>query len=114
LKTAIQDLILITPTVFNDARVIFEAFNQEKFHQNGIHYFIQDNQLFTKGTLRVALSKSSFAQTKLVRVLQGEIRRSNDLRKDSPTFGKHFSVLLSAENKNSCSFHKDLPMVFST
>jgi dTDP-4-dehydrorhamnose 3,5-epimerase len=71
------DLILITPTVLMMRGYFFEAFNQEKFHQNGIQYtFIQDNQSFTKGTERVALSKSSFAQTKLVRVLQGEIRRS--------------------------------------
>jgi dTDP-4-dehydrorhamnose 3,5-epimerase len=103
-KTAIQDLILITPTVFNDARgYFFEAFNQEKFHQNRLHYtFIQDNQSFSqKGTLRgLHYQNPPFAQAKLVRVLQGEILDvAIDLRKDSPTFGKHFSVLLSAENK---------------
>lgn len=103
-KTAIHDLILIAPTVFNDARgYFFEAFNQEKFHQNGIHYtFIQDNQSFSqKGTLRgLHYQNPPFAQAKLVRVLQGEIIDiAVDLRKDSPTFGKHFSVLLSAENK---------------
>ena len=103
-KTAIQDLILIAPTVFNDARgYFFEAFNQEKFHQNGIHYnFIQDNQSFSqKGTLRgLHYQNPPFAQTKLVRVLHGEIIDvAVDLRKDSSTFGKYFSVLLSAENK---------------
>ena len=54
-KTAIQDLILFAPTVCNDERgYFFEAFDQEKFHQNGIHYtFIQDNQSFSqKRTLR--------------------------------------------------------------
>ena len=103
-KTAIQDLILITPTVFNDARgYFFEAFNQEKFHQNGMHYtFMQDNQSFSqKGTLRgLHYQNPPFAQTKLVRVLQGEIIDvAVDLRKDSPTYGQHFSVVLSAENK---------------
>jgi dTDP-4-dehydrorhamnose 3,5-epimerase len=103
-KTDIQDLIIIKPTVFSDTRgYFFEAFNQEKFHQNGIHYtFIQDNQSFSqKGTLRgLHYQNPPFAQTKLVRVLQGEIIDvAVDLRKDSPTFGKHFSVLLSAENK---------------
>lgn len=103
-KTAIQDLILITPTVFNDARgYFFEAFNQEKFHQNAMHYtFMQDNQSFSqKGTLRgLHYQNPPFAQTKLVRVLHGEIIDvAVDLRKDSPTYGQHFSVVLSAENK---------------
>ena len=54
-KTAIQDLILIVPTVFNDeCGYFFEAYDQKKFHQKGINYtFIQDNQSFSqKGTLR--------------------------------------------------------------
>jgi dTDP-4-dehydrorhamnose 3,5-epimerase len=84
--------------------------------KTGTHTFIQDNQSFSqKGHWGLHYQNPPFAQTKLVRVLQGEIIDvAVDLRKDSPTFGKHFSVLLSAENKNSCSFHKDLPMVFST
>lgn len=102
--TTIKDLVLITPAVFNDERgFFFEAYNQAKFHENGIKYdFIQDNQSFsTRGVIRgLHLQINPFAQAKLVRVLQGEILDvALDLRKDSPTYGKHFSVVLSAENK---------------
>jgi dTDP-4-dehydrorhamnose 3,5-epimerase len=103
-KTAIQDLVIITPTVFDDERgYFFEAYNQAKFHENGINYkFIQDNQSFsTRGVIRgLHLQINPFAQAKLVRVLQGEILDvAVDLRKDSTTYGQHFSVVLSAENK---------------
>lgn len=103
-KTRLQDLVLITPTVFEDTRgYFFEAYNQAKFHENGIMYnFIQDNQSYsTRGVIRgLHLQINPFAQAKLVRVLEGEILDvAVDLRKDSPTYGQHFSVLLSAENK---------------
>jgi dTDP-4-dehydrorhamnose 3,5-epimerase len=103
-KTAIQDLLIITPAVFDDGRgYFFEAYNQAKFHENGITYnFIQDNQSFsTKGVIRgLHLQVNPFAQAKLVRVLQGEILDvAVDLRKNSATYGQHVSVILSAENK---------------
>ena len=103
-KTDIQDLVIITPRVFEDSRgYFFEAYNQAQFHENGIKYqFIQDNQSFSKrGVIRgLHLQINPFAQAKLVRVLEGEILDvAVDLRKDSPTYGQHFSVLLSAENK---------------
>jgi dTDP-4-dehydrorhamnose 3,5-epimerase len=103
-KTAIQDLVVINPTAFNDERgYFFEAYNKVKFNENGIMYdFIQDNQSFSKrGVIRgLHLQINPFAQAKLVRVLQGEILDvAVDLRKDSPTYGQHFSVVLSAENK---------------
>ena len=103
-KTFIKDLVVITPRVFEDSRgYFFEAYNQAKFHENGIEYqFIQDNQSFSKrGVIRgLHLQINPFAQAKLVRVLEGEILDvAVDLRKDSPTYGQHFSVLLSAENK---------------
>ncbi|WP_026706966.1 dTDP-4-dehydrorhamnose 3,5-epimerase [Flavobacterium frigidarium] len=103
-KTAIQDLVIINPTVFEDSRgYFFEAYNQAKFHENGIMYnFIQDNQSFSKrGVIRgLHLQINPFAQAKLVRVLEGEILDvAVDLRKNSPTYGQHFSVVLSAENK---------------
>ena len=102
--TTIQDLVIINPTVFVDERgYFFEAYNKSKFSDLGITIdFVQDNQSFSKkGTLRgLHYQNPPFAQTKLVRVLQGEIIDvAVDLRKDSPTYGKHFSVLLSAENK---------------
>lgn len=103
-QTAIQDLVIINPTVFEDSRgYFFEAYNQDKFEQNGITYrFIQDNQSFSKrGVIRgLHLQDKPFAQAKLVRVLQGEILDvAVDLRKNSPTYGQHVSVVLSSENK---------------
>lgn len=103
-KTPIKDLIIINPSVFNDERgYFFEAYNHAKFKENGINYnFIQDNQSFSRrGVIRgLHLQINPFAQAKLVRVLEGEILDvAVDIRKDSPTFGQHFSVILSAENK---------------
>lgn len=103
-QTFIQDLVIIEPAVFEDERgYFFESYNKIKLESLGITIdFVQDNQSFSKrGTLRgLHYQNPPFAQTKLVRVLQGEIIDvAVDLRKDSPTFGKHFSILLSSENK---------------
>lgn len=103
-KTFINDLVIINPAVFNDERgYFFEAYNEAKFAANGLNYnFIQDNQSFSKrGVIRgLHLQTNPFAQAKLVRVLEGEILDvAVDLRKSSPTYGQHFSVVLSAENK---------------
>jgi dTDP-4-dehydrorhamnose 3,5-epimerase len=102
--TPIQDLVIIKPAVFEDDRGYFmESYNQQKLEEAGIHIpFLQDNQSFSKrGTLRgLHYQNPPFAQTKLVRVLQGEIMDVVvDLRKDSPTYGQHFAIKLSAENK---------------
>lgn len=102
--TTLQDLVIINPTVFEDARgYFFEAYNQNTLLAEGIHInFVQDNQSFSKrGTLRgLHYQNPPFAQTKLVRVLQGEIIDvAVDIRKQSPTYGKHFAIRLSAENK---------------
>jgi dTDP-4-dehydrorhamnose 3,5-epimerase len=103
-QTFIQDLVIINPTVFEDSRgYFFEAYNQINFEQNGITYqFVQDNQSFSRrGVIRgLHLQDKPYAQAKLVRVLEGEILDvAVDMRKNSPTFGNHFSVVLSAENK---------------
>lgn len=103
-QTFIQDLVIIEPAVFEDERgYFFESYNKAKLENLGITIdFVQDNQSFSKkGTLRgLHYQNPPFAQTKLVRVLQGEIIDvAVDLRKDSPTFGQHFSILLSSENK---------------
>ena len=102
--TTIQDLVIINPAVFNDERgYFFEAYSTEKFCALGITIdFVQDNQSFSKkGTLRgLHYQNPPHAQTKLVRVLQGEIIDvAVDLRKDSATFGHSFSIKLTAENK---------------
>ena len=103
-KTFIKDLVVIEPTVFGDERgYFFESYSKTKFEGLGIYIdFVQDNQSFSKkGTLRgLHYQNPPFAQTKLVRVLEGEIIDvAVDLRKDSPTYGKHFSIALSADNK---------------
>jgi dTDP-4-dehydrorhamnose 3,5-epimerase len=102
--TPIQDLVIINPTVFEDTRgYFFEAYNQNTLAAEGINiHFVQDNQSFSKrGTLRgLHYQNPPFAQTKLVRVLQGEIIDvAVDIRKQSPTYGQHFAIKLSAENK---------------
>lgn len=103
-KTFIEDLVIISPSVFEDERgYFFEAYNKSTIQQLGVQIdFVQDNQSFSKkGTLRgLHYQNPPFAQTKLVRVLEGEIMDvAIDLRKDSSTFGKHFGIILSSENK---------------
>ena len=102
--TPIQDLVIINPNIFEDVRgYFFEAYNQNALAAQGINInFVQDNQSFSKkGTLRgLHYQNPPFAQTKLVRVLQGEIIDvAVDIRKQSPTYGQHFAIKLSAENK---------------
>tara|TARA_R110000868_G_scaffold347863_5_gene608814 strand:+ start:2725 stop:3255 length:531 start_codon:yes stop_codon:yes gene_type:complete len=103
-KTTIADLIVINPAVYEDDRgYFFEAFNKEQFEKNNLDYhFIQDNQSFSKrGVIRgLHFQIGRYAQTKLVRVLEGEILDvAVDLRTASETYGQHFSIVLSAENK---------------
>jgi len=90
--------------VFKDARgIFFETFNEGSFRDATgiITPFVQDNQsCSTKGVLRgLHFQKGSMAQAKLVRVAKGEVLDVVvDLRKDSESFGKKFSVLLNDEN----------------
>ena len=102
--TPLAGCIVLTPRVFNDERgYFFESFNERTFNEavgSEVH-FVQDNQSFsTKGVLRgLHLQKGEHAQSKLVRVTQGEVQDiAVDLRKNSPTYGQYFSVILSAEN----------------
>ncbi len=103
-KTFINDLIVLEPIVYEDERgFFFESYNKVKLDDLGVIFnFIQDNQSFSKkGVIRgLHYQNPPYAQAKLVRVLEGEIIDvAVDLRKDSPTYGKSFSILLSAENK---------------
>jgi len=102
-QTSIEGLVILTPKIFEDSRGFFFFFyNQAEFNKNGIEYpFIQDNQSFSKrGVIRgLHLQINPFAQAKLVRVLEGEILDVVvDLRKNSPTYGQHLSVVLSSIN----------------
>lgn len=104
IKTKINGLLIINPRVFEDERgYFFESWSKEAFKNNGIEIdFVQDNQSFSsKGVLRgLHFQNPPFSQGKLVRVIQGSVLDvAVDIRKDSPTYGEHVSVLLSGENK---------------
>lgn len=103
--TDIEGCFIIEPKIFSDERGYFyESYNKQTFKNiTGFDVnFVQDNQSFSsKGVLRgLHYQIGNAAQAKLVRVLHGEVLDvAVDLRKNSPTFGKHVSVRLSAENK---------------
>lgn len=102
--TEIDGLLLINPRIFNDDRGYFyESYNQKTLEEHGIYYnFVQDNQARSvRGVLRgLHFQTEPFAQAKLVRVIEGEVYDvAVDIRPNSPTFGKHFGTILSAENK---------------
>lgn len=103
-QTGIEGLIIIEPKVFEDDRgYFFESYNASKLKEKGIDInFIQDNQSKSSfGVLRgLHYQLAPYAQTKLVRVLEGSIWDvAVDLRKNSSTFGKWFGVELSAKNR---------------
>jgi dTDP-4-dehydrorhamnose 3,5-epimerase len=103
-KTEIEGLIAIKPSIFEDDRgYFFESYNQKDFTNQGItNIFVQDNQSRSKkGVIRgLHYQLIPHAQTKLVRVLQGEIYDiAVDLRKGSSTYGKWFGINLSSANK---------------
>ncbi|WP_282781673.1 dTDP-4-dehydrorhamnose 3,5-epimerase [Phaeodactylibacter xiamenensis] len=104
LDTPIEGLKIFEPQVWKDDRGYFyEAFNQQRFEEAGITVpFVQDNQArSTRGVLRgLHYQVGDMAQAKLVRVLEGEVLDMVvDIRPGSATYGKWFSLRLSAENK---------------
>ena len=104
IQTEIDGVWIIVPKVFSDPRGYFMvAFKQQEFDATiGQINFIQDNESKSSfGTLRgLHYQKGDYCQAKLVRVIKGEVLDvAVDLRKSSPTFGKHISVLLSDDNK---------------
>lgn len=102
-ETEIAGLLIFEPRVFEDNRgYFFEAYNEQNFKELSSIRFVQDNQSFSKkGVIRgLHYQLPPFAQTKLVRVLSGNILDvAVDIRQASPTFGKAFAVELSAINK---------------
>jgi len=104
-RTEIPDVVIIDPQVHGDERGYFvETFRADKL-EDFLGYkinFCQDNESkSSKGVLRgLHYQLPPFAQTKLVRVIQGRVLDvAVDIRKGSPTFGKHVAVELSAKNK---------------
>ncbi|MGL4452351.1 MAG: dTDP-4-dehydrorhamnose 3,5-epimerase [Sarcina sp.] len=102
-ETGIKDLIIIEPTVFGDNRGFFmESYSKKDFSEIGMDVeFVQDNHSKSKkGVLRGLHFQTQHVQGKLVRVTAGSVLDvAVDLRKDSPTFGKHYLVELTADNK---------------
>jgi dTDP-4-dehydrorhamnose 3,5-epimerase len=102
--TAIEGLKIVTPKKFGDERGFFsETHNQSKWDKAGLQYrFVQDNHAFSAGVHVVRglhFQTPPFAQDKLVRVLRGRILDvAVDLRRSSPTFGRHVAVELSPQN----------------
>lgn len=100
---AIPDVKVIRPDRFSDARGYFsETFQRSAFAEKGIlHDFVQDNQSRSNriGTVRgLHFQRQPFAQAKLIRVLSGAILDiAVDLRRSSPTFGKHVAIELDDE-----------------
>ena len=104
IETKISDVIIIEPTVFSDVRGYFlESYNQKKFEEVvGKISFVQDNESKSaKGVLRgLHYQNPPYNQAKLVRCIEGRVTDvAVDIRKGSPTYGKHISVQLSGENK---------------
>lgn len=104
IETPFEGLFVVEPDVFEDNRgYFFEAFNKRRFDfLPSDCEFVQDNEsLSRQGVLRgLHYQKADFAQAKLVRVAIGKVRDVVlDLRPSSSTFGKHFSIDLSSENK---------------
>jgi dTDP-4-dehydrorhamnose 3,5-epimerase len=119
-KTFLDGVILVTPKIFLDERsFFFESYKKSDFFYIGIREeFLQDNHSKSiKGVLRgLHFQKELYAQGKLVRCVYGEIFDvAVDIRKDSPTFGKWYGTILSAENKKNvmdtqrvCSWISDI------
>ncbi len=104
IKTDIEGPLIVEPLIHGDARgYFFESFNAREFYkQTGYNtQFVQDNESRScYGVVRgLHFQKPPYAQAKLVRVVQGKVLDvAVDIRKDSPTYGRYISTLLSDEN----------------
>lgn len=104
IRTAIPEILIIEPKVYEDPRGFFmETYREEFFAANGVpNRFVQENHSRSqKGVLRGLHYQIHQAQGKLLRVIAGEIFDvAVDIRRSSPTFGKWVGIILSAENRN--------------
>ncbi len=119
-ETKLKGCFVLEPNVFNDNRgYFFESFNKntfEKFIGQKIN-FVQDNQSHSVfGVVRALhYQRGDHAQAKIVRVLSGTVLDvAVDIRKNSPTFGEHISIELSAENKKQMFIPKGFAHGFVT
>ena len=102
--TEIEGIVIVEPQVFGDSRGYFmETYQKEKYAAAGINVtFVQDNESMSRyGVIRgLHYQAEPFAQAKLIRVVAGRVLDvAVDIRKDSPTYGKVFTLELSSENK---------------
>ncbi len=100
-KTPIDGLLTIEPKIFADPRGMFyEVYSENKYEEHGIPCFVQDNHSVSKkGVLRGLHYQVNPGQGKLVRVTRGEVFDvAVDIRKQSPTYGKWWGLLLSETN----------------
>ena len=103
IKTDIEGVYILEPRIFNDARgYFFESFSQREFEENvGPVTFVQDNEsMSTRGVMRgLHFQRPPFTQAKLVRCVRGAVLDvAVDLRRNSPTYGRHVAVELTDEN----------------
>lgn len=103
IKTDIEGLLIIKPKIFKDSRGYFyESFSQREFNEKVAPIqFVQDNEsCSTYGVMRgLHFQKPPYSQSKLVRCIKGSVLDvAVDIRKGSPTYGKHVAIELSAEN----------------
>ena len=103
IKTDIEGLVIIEPKVFKDARgYFFESFSQREFEQKVRNVnFVQDNESMSSyGVMRgLHFQRPPYSQSKLVRCVKGRVLDvAVDIRKGSPTYGKHVAVELTEDN----------------
>lgn len=118
-KTDISGVLILKPRVFGDSRgYFFESFNAHDFaQQTGLTVnFVQDNESLSHyGVLRgLHFQCPPYSQSKLVRVVKGRVLDvAVDIRRGSPTFGKHIAVELTADNHLQLFMDKGLAHGFS-
>ena len=103
IKTEIDGVVIIEPRIFKDARgYFFESYSKKEFDEKVRPVdFVQDNEsMSTKGVMRgLHFQRPPFTQSKLVRCVKGRVLDvAVDIRKGSPTYGKHVAVELSEDN----------------
>ena len=118
IKTDIEGVVIIEPRIFKDARgYFFESFSAKEFQEKVCQTtFVQDNESFSSyGVVRgLHFQKPPYTQSKLVRVIKGAVLDvAVDLRKGSPTYGKHVAVELTGENHRQLFIPKGFAHGFS-
>lgn len=118
-ETEIEGVVIIEPQVFGDSRgYFFESYHHQRY-TDALHLtdpFIQDNESRSRyGVVRgLHFQKPPYAQAKLIRVVLGEVLDvAVDLRRSSPTFGRHVAVRLSADNHRQLYLPRGIAHGFS-